>query len=223
MPAIYLVRHAQSSFDTDDYDRLSELGARQCEALAEAMALRGVVPGVLVTGRMRRHQQTAELVAGKAGWHVRAEMNGAFDEYDHDAVLCAGLRSFEMTADGWRGGASRLQIHADTMRQAARGWALGEISSADETFGQFRQRVVDGATALARRLRSGEDCVVFTSGGPIAALVSLLLGGDGRTWFQLDRATVTTGVTVIAVGKSGLSMVSFNEHGHLPAELRVYR
>ena len=33
MGMLYLVRHGQASFGAADYDQLSELGARQCEAL----------------------------------------------------------------------------------------------------------------------------------------------------------------------------------------------
>ena len=35
MGTLYLVRHGQASFGTDDYDLLSELGVRQCERLGE--------------------------------------------------------------------------------------------------------------------------------------------------------------------------------------------
>src|SRR5690606_40460973 len=41
MPLILLVRHAQASFGTDDYDRLSELGRQQARWLGEYFAARG--------------------------------------------------------------------------------------------------------------------------------------------------------------------------------------
>ena len=35
MAELYLIRHAQASFGTSDYDRLSPLGCRQAGALGE--------------------------------------------------------------------------------------------------------------------------------------------------------------------------------------------
>ncbi|HEX5612745.1 MAG TPA: phosphoglycerate mutase family protein, partial [Burkholderiales bacterium] len=42
MAELYLVRHAQASFGTEDYDRLSELGRRQARWLGEYFAERGM-------------------------------------------------------------------------------------------------------------------------------------------------------------------------------------
>jgi len=63
MGTLYLVRHGQASFASDDYDRLSELGARQCERLGEWFREKGVRFEGVITGTLRRHTQSCEALA----------------------------------------------------------------------------------------------------------------------------------------------------------------
>jgi phosphohistidine phosphatase SixA len=67
---LFLVRHAQASFGTDDYDRLSDLGHQQSRWLGDYFAQRGLVFDRVVTGTLRRHRETLSgLAAG--GEHRR--------------------------------------------------------------------------------------------------------------------------------------------------------
>jgi hypothetical protein len=38
-----------------------------------------------------------------------------------------------------------------------------------------------------------------------------------------NRVTINTGLSKVAVGRSGMTLVSFNEHGHLGDDLLTYR
>ena len=57
-----LIRHGQASFLADDYDRLSETGARQAHKLGEYWARAGVLFDQVYFGPARRHVQTGEIV-----------------------------------------------------------------------------------------------------------------------------------------------------------------
>ena len=70
---------------------------------------------------------------------------------------------------------------------------------------------------------SGETVVVLTSGGPIAWALASLLDASTPTWQRLNPVLVNTSVTKLTVGGRGTTAVSFNEHGHLPADLLTYR
>ena len=94
-----------------------------------------------------------------------------------------------------------------------------------ESFPDFTERV-DGA--LRRTVADGvgpaETVVVFTSGGPIAWAAGLAARrrdrrpGSGSTpCWSTPRSPSST------VGGRGTTAVSFNEHGHLPADLLTYR
>jgi hypothetical protein len=66
--------------------------------------------------------------------------------------------------------------------------------------------------------------VVSTSGGAIAAVCVGLLGVAPETFVALNRVTVNAGVTKVVRGRSGTTLVSFNEHAHLEADgLVTYR
>ena len=60
MSEIYLVRHAQASYDAEDYDQFSELGYLQSEWLGEYFLQRGIRFNRVLSGSMKRHKQTAE-------------------------------------------------------------------------------------------------------------------------------------------------------------------
>src|SRR5260370_25871932 len=59
MGAIYLVRHGQAAFGTDDYDRLTPMGFMQARLLGAYFGLRQVRFDAVYTGTLRRHAETA--------------------------------------------------------------------------------------------------------------------------------------------------------------------
>ena len=65
----------------------------------------------------------------------------------------------------------------------------------------------------------------MTSAGVIAAACTQLLGIDIETWPRLANVIVNASVTKIVSGRSGTSMVTFNDHAHLEGtrELITYR
>ena len=69
MGAIYVVRHAQASFGTEDYDRLSQTGFAQARLLGAYFALRNIRFDAAYTGTLRRHAETAQgIFDGHAGY-----------------------------------------------------------------------------------------------------------------------------------------------------------
>ena len=63
MSVIYLIRHGQASFGTDNYDQLSAVGREQSAILGSYFAdLREPIHGIY-TGTLERQRETAQLVA----------------------------------------------------------------------------------------------------------------------------------------------------------------
>jgi hypothetical protein len=60
--------------------------------------------------------------------------------------------------------------------------------------------------------------VVFTSGGVIGALAARCLGDPDCGFVALNRVTCNGGITKLVTGRSGLTLVSFNEHAHLEGD-----
>ena len=214
MGQILLVRHGQASWGAADYDVLSSIGEQQAEVLGHALVrvLGGAEPDLLVHGTMQRQQRTAELAAKGAGWSVTATVDERWNEMDHLAVLAVQPRDFDGEPD-------RAQFQA-WFEAATQRWASGtHDDDYVESFPRFRARVRDGIDALAEV----GTAVVVTSGGPISAVTADLLEADTPTYHRLTPVVVNSSVTRVVSGRRGLTLVSFNDHAHLPAELLTYR
>ena len=70
MPSILLIRHAQASFGSADYDVLSDRGHEQAAALVRGLEQRGIVPAQVVSGTLRRQRDTAAPCAAAHGLEV---------------------------------------------------------------------------------------------------------------------------------------------------------
>ena len=220
MAVVYLIRHAQASFGASDYDKLSPQGEQQAARLGEALAARGVRPDLVVSGSMRRHAQTASL----AGF--TAEVDKGFDEFDHDELIVTHKPAYRvravLLADMARKGNPRHAFQ-EMFTAATQRWIDGG-DGYTESFHTFCERSDAAVRRTAERLGKGETALVFTSGGPISVVVSRLLSGGDGLWAKLNPVTNNTAITKVVSGRSGLTMVSYNEHGHLDgSDLLSYR
>jgi broad specificity phosphatase PhoE len=198
MPVIHLVRHAQTSRYDHGQDALTELGVEQSQAVAAELVRRGVEPARVVTGRLRRQRQTAEALAGAV-----PEVDPRWDEFDLPGVLT-----------GYRPDLEPRSVQA-ALDAALATW-VGATEGYPETWPTFRDRVL---AALAD-LRPRGTTVVVTSAGPISAVAAALLDAPPHGWLALNRVMVNTGITTLAVGRSGTSLVCFNDHAHVAGEGR---
>jgi broad specificity phosphatase PhoE len=212
MPTVLLVRHGQASFGGDDYDVLSARGRAQAARLAEDLARRGVRWERVVSGSLARQRDTAAALGDFA-------VDPRWDEYDADDILAHHSASAVRLE---RRGPVDLSPRdfQDVLEAALRAWvAAGDASPAQETWPAFAARVAAALDAAAAR-----STVVSTSGGVIAALCVELLGVAPAAFVALNRVTVNAGVTKVVRGRSGTTLVSFNEHAHLEADgLVTYR
>jgi broad specificity phosphatase PhoE len=201
MTALLLVRHAQASLGAADYDQLSNHGRLQSAVLGALLTQRGVEASRVVHGSHKRHEQTVE----HAGF-ADAVCDDRWNEFDHGQIL-APMSEMAVDQKGWQ--------------SAKRRWASGEHDDEyTETFADFQRRVVDALGAAGEGLRSGQTAVVVTSAGVIASAVVQLLGVGPDVWHKVQTVTVNTGVTVVADGRQGMTLVSFNDHSHLlPADV----
>jgi broad specificity phosphatase PhoE len=227
MSVIYLVRHAQASFGLSDYDRLSLQGEQQAARLGEALSDRGPRPELVVSGAMRRHARTARIALATAGVKTAVAVDDGFNEFDHDQVIVAHKPAYKrravLLADLARTG-HPAHAFQEMFTEATARWVRGDGDGYAESFTAFCQRAEDAVRRTAEQLGKGETAVVFTSGGPIAAVVGRLFAGNDDLWLTLNRVAVNTGITKLVFGRRGLTAVTYNEHGHLDGtDLLSYR
>ena len=230
MSVIHLVRHGQASFGADDYDLLSALGERQSRVLGQALA--GIGPRIVhaASGEMRRQRQTADACLQAMGSDVPARVDPDWNEFDHMAVIVALHPQF----------ADRARMRAELMAQpdphaavqavfeeAMARWVAGR-HEADypESWQAFRTRCRQALARVVEALPPGHDAIVFTSGGPIAAIAQDLLQIPEGIGHRLSFGLVNCGVTKLVNGRDGLRLSTLNGHAHFEddqAGLVTYR
>lgn len=213
---VLLVRHGQASFGKARYDELSPLGACQGEVLGAALGAQGWTFDRIVSGGLRRHEQTAAAVVSQLDSPPAISVDSDWDEFDHDAVVRAYRPEFADQASMVRALAAHQEPRREFQRiflEATARWQSGEHDGYPETFSAF---VARGRAALTRLVEQGGTSLVVTSGGPIAALTSLALTGEATLWSALNEVTVNTSVTKLLVGRRPRpTLLSFNDHSHL--------
>ncbi|XVU28789.1 histidine phosphatase family protein [Actinoplanes sp. CA-054009] len=222
MARLLLVRHGQASFGADDYDALSELGGEQARVLGKSLAERGIRPGLVLCGSLRRHEQTVAGLLEGLGDDVPVRADDGWDEFDFQRVV-------ELHQPDYRESLGSARAFQELFEAATGRWCSGKYDGEyDESFPAFRGRV-GGALDRARVvLGEQREVVVVSSGGPIALVAALLTAGVdvgpvtlATMWTALNRVVVNTGVTKLVSGRTGLWLSTYNEHTHLESDPRL--
>jgi broad specificity phosphatase PhoE len=213
VPTVLLVRHGQASFGAADYDVLSETGRRQAEIVAASLAERGYRPTRVISGTLRRQQETATPFLGDGGPEL--EIEPRWDEFDPDDVLTHHSET-TLRLEGEGGETLTNRGFQAALEPALAAWvAHAESSPTAQTWPQFSGAGSAALADLAAELGSGETAVIVTSGGAIAAAVGTLLGAPAEVFAALNRTLVNAGVSKLAIGSTGTNVLSVNDHSHL--------
>lgn len=213
MGTLYLVRHGQASFGADDYDQLSPLGQRQCERLGAWFAGRGLCFDAVLTGTLRRHQQTVAALATGALWGEAAPVpqpHAALDEYDSQALIRAvapAPLTDARTPEGYR-------QHFRLLRDALAQWMAGVIDPEGmPRWHDFAQGVA-GVLEQVRRAHDG-DVLIVSSGGPIAAAAAQVLGAPAETAIELNMRLRNSALSEFTFNARHIRLLTWNTLPHL--------
>ncbi len=230
MTTVYLVRHGQASFGSADYDQLSALGERQSDLLGNWWKQIDRRVETVAMGAMKRHRQTAEACLNALGADINDSfVDPGFNEYDHEGILRIHRPDLGDHLAVGRFLAAQAEQGVDPKRafqrvfmEAVDRWTSGQ-HDADypESWVAFKQRCIAAthqAVAQARE-RGHTSVVVFTSGGPIAAITQAAMGVPDANAFDLAWALMNAGVTQLNARSTTqvnkLRLAHFNNVAHL--------
>lgn len=231
MSVLVLVRHAQASFISDDYDRLSSVGEEQARRLGEYWAARGDLFSEAFVGPRQRHQRTADLVGDgfrRAGlpWPEPVVLE-EIDEYDLTGlldrlapVLARQDSAFERLVAVHRlseGLVERARTFQQMFEVLLTHWQTAPVNGAEglEPWPEFRRRVVRGLERMTAGTRRGRRVVAFTSGGYIGAATASVLGAPDRTALELSWRLRNASLTHLLFSQGRLTIDDFNTMPHL--------
>ena len=239
MGRLYLIRHAQASFLSQNYDQLSRLGEKQARLLGEYWARRNVVFDRVSTGPALRHQHTAQLVSDayqKAGRDFPSPTIAAeFDEFQGEAVLSESLPQLLATNPKIREWHSALQSSSDDFTKRASFqrlfeavismWVSGGITPPTaEPWRHFCAHVNRGLSAFLVKACKGEIAAIFTSGGPISVAVQRALHLSEQDTLRVAWVSRNCSFSEFLFSGERFMLSSFNTFSHLEDEsLITYR
>jgi broad specificity phosphatase PhoE len=232
-----MVRHGQASFGESDYDKLSEMGVTQSILLGEYWLKRGQRFDALFTGAQKRQIDTLQMVRKayrEAGLELpEPVVNEAFNEYDASGMLANFLPillkdnpDLEETVEKAMNleGDSRVRRKAfqDILTIVMNRWIAGEIDPKSvESWEAFTQRVVRGVEEIVETYPSGKTIAVFTSGGPVSAVVQYALETSDRVALALGWVVKNASINEFKYKGDRFSMTGFNMTPHFDKDTYV--
>jgi broad specificity phosphatase PhoE len=222
MGQILLVRHGQARFGHDDYDRLSEVGREQAALLGGWLAKAERRIDAAITGTLRRHRETAEVCLAQVPAGLRpgeSRADSGFDEYDADEVILCHRRELADPAAlraHIRASAEPRRTFQGLFAAAMTRWMCGEHDAEyRETWMAFRDRAVAALKRVVEGAGRSQRIVVFTSGGPIAAICQHLLGLDPKRTLEVNTVLVNCATTGLLYQPQAVSLSYLNSYAHL--------
>ncbi len=226
MSTIFLIRHGQASFGTDDYDRLSVTGHKQSRVAGEY--LQGIAKTVdtIYAGSLRRHVETADGIAQSVktqeGNRPEIRIDARLNEVDAESqfkhlvpLLKAADAEIAQLAEEAR------QSSRSYQKVLARVFAHWQDLPADyphlESWPTFARRVCGAITDIAQAAGSGANTVVVSSGGSIAAITQHVIGLPKTGAYPLFEALLNCSITRFLHTGTRISLATFNDYSYLHA------
>ena len=224
MGNLYMIRHGQASFGSENYDRLSETGHRQARILAEHLLAIDLVPDALYAGDMERQKDTAGALVrlgrerGKPLPGLQVET--AFNEYSSRQIILSyaeDLAEEEPSfAQDQNGDYLNIPALERLLEKVLLRWLNGGNGKPGiTTWEQFRERVASGLKRVIADNGRGRTILLFTSGGPISAVLQTAMGLSNEETLRTAWRIANGSVTKFLYNGDRISLASFNETAHL--------
>lgn len=214
---IILVRHGQTDRSTSAADKLGNgltaLGIQQAELTGQRLA--GLPVTTIRHSTARRAKETAEVIAAQfPGVPLLA-----------DPVLLECIPAYPPAFVEWYRGGSGAPPAADTVPAAMRFWLdlwppgtpwpvmAAEVTQAEAAFERYFGPPPQGAADAHE--------IIVCHGNIIRYFMLRVLQAPPELWIHAD--IYNCGICEIELGgERGMYLLSFNDNGHLPAELRMF-
>jgi len=215
MSEIYLIRHGQASFASDNYDQLSPVGHEQAAILSKYWQSIDVKFDAIYSGSLQRQRETAEGISECV--QADPEILTGLNEYSSIEILNCYREEFaEQDGFDLKGDMKEKKYFQRFLESACLRWVRNELSASDiEPFADFKSRVVDALNHIITANKKGRQVVVTTSGGVISLAVQSVLNIPDEHAISLNWMVFNSSITRIAFSGSRKSLSVFNAIPHL--------
>lgn len=238
MSTLVLVRHAQGSLFTRNYDRLSELGQEQAGRLGEHWARQRMEFDVVFTGPAERHRDTERLARERAatlGVHW-PEPTVVDDLDEHDAagfmkgvlpqvhekrpdlheLIDQALAKLEDKKD-------RQRVWEKLFVEVMAMWLRGDVGvEGIETWPEFKTRVRRGLDHVMEGAK-GKRIAVYSSVGPSAVTLQRALDSADQVAYDIAWRLLNCSVSSFVFDQDRMTLDGLNAVPHLDPDMWTTR
>ncbi|TGD74132.1 histidine phosphatase family protein [Mangrovimicrobium sediminis] len=220
MSTLYLIRHGQASFGTEDYDRLSPLGRLQASRTGEYLRRSGIQLDAAYSGELRRQRETCELALAELGGSVPVTVDARFNEIRNDEQF--ETLGPHLAASDPELAALLARSHDDSksyqkvLRAIFNHWVTQDCSAFGiQAWADYREALDLALGELMQSEGSGRSVALFTSGGTIATIVAGVLGLDGTAVYRFYEPIFNCSITQLFFSGQRVSLSYFNDRSFL--------
>lgn len=225
MASIFLIRHAQASFGTEDYDRLSPLGIQQARIAGEFLGAAAGPITRIVAGPLRRQRDTAVEIAAKLhearGDAPRVETDPRLDELridEHVARIAPTLMDPSGELAGELAAAkTSSRSYQKVIRRVFMHWQQLLEEPEPESWPAFAARARAAMRDVTLRGTRGGTTIAVSSGALIATITQQVLGVPDGATYGLFEALKNCSITHFLHSGERVSLSSFNDTTYLAA------
>ena len=220
MATIYLIRHGQASFGSDDYDQLSQLGIRQAEVTGEYFRESGIFFDAAYSGDLKRQIDTSRLVLASQPAACSTNIDSRFNEIRNDEQLEYLLPDLVKARPDLASLVGRGLVSSKDYQKAIDAvfnfWVSDECNHPEiQSWHDYSTGVRDALSDVIKNQGSGKTIAVFTSGGTIATIVAQVLGLSGKQTYPFYEPMFNCAVTQLFYNQERISLSYFNDRSFL--------
>ena len=220
MASIYLIRHGQASFGSDNYDQLSPLGQRQADLSGQYFRDIGLRFDAAFSGDLSRQRETGERILASQPEPCMLQTDIRFNEVDNDAqvkVLLPELVQRDTAlAEVVSRGLKSSKDYQKVIDAVFNAWVDPDCPELGITsWPDYRDGVEAAIRDIMTQVGAGKNTAVFTSGGTVATAVGLVVGVAASGFYQFYEPMMNCSVTQLIYSSRRISLSSFNDVSHL--------
>ncbi|MDG1987144.1 MAG: phosphoglycerate mutase family protein [Halieaceae bacterium] len=220
MATIYLIRHGQASFGSDDYDQLSQLGIRQAEVTGEYFRESGIFFDAAYSGDLKRQIDTSQLVLASQPATFSKNIDSRFNEIRNDEQLEYLLPEIVKARPDIASLVDRGLVSSKDYQKAIDAvfnfWISDECNHPEiQSWHDYSTGVRNALSDVVKNQGSGKTIAVFTSGGTIATIVAQVLGLSGKQTYSFYEPMFNCAVTQLFYNQERISLSYFNDRSFL--------
>ncbi|MBK9792230.1 MAG: histidine phosphatase family protein [Sphingobacteriales bacterium] len=222
MATIYLIRHGQAQFGMEEYDALSPTGIEQAKLLGASFLQRTIIPTKIISGAMKRHQQTMDYCLEKMQIENPEKItNNDWNEFDHRDIIAKYEPRYadlnELKKDIFLDKSPKEKI-TEVLIGAVTRWTSGQQNDYNESWTTFCDRVKNGLQKIEKESQKEDIVFVFSSGGSISVIMQQILDLSVQKTFEMQLNIANCSITKLRTSSRGTQLLSFSDYAHFEGE-----